>query len=211
MNITEWKIKGVEYGNCNCDYGCPCQFNALPTKGNCRAFAVSRIDEGHFGDVSLDGLVCGMLVDFPGAVHEGNGTHQAVIDARATPEQRDALIKIVRGESTEEMATHFFVYAAMSTNHLEPLIAPIELEIDMEARTARVTVGDVIESICEPIRNATTGEEQRAQIHLPDGFEYTVAEMASASTEARGDIELALKDSYGQINELHMTHAGIVR
>ena len=28
--MIKWEIKGREFGNCNCDYGCPCQFNALP-------------------------------------------------------------------------------------------------------------------------------------------------------------------------------------
>jgi hypothetical protein len=27
MTATAWVLKGTEYGNCNCDYGCPCQFN----------------------------------------------------------------------------------------------------------------------------------------------------------------------------------------
>lgn len=211
MSDTEWRIKGVEYGNCNCDYGCPCQFNALPTKGNCQALAITRIDEGHFGEVSLDGLVFGMLVDFPGAVHEGNGTHQPIIDASGTPEQQDALLKIVRGEDTEEMATHYWVYKAMSTTHLEPLVAPIEFEMDMDARTARVKIGDVVDSTCEPIRNPVTGDPYRARIDLPQGFEYTLAEMGSGTTESRAGITLSLKDSYGQLNEIHMTQAGIVR
>src|SRR5438034_944809 len=35
MTNTEWTIHGREFANCNCAYGCPCQFNALPTHGNC--------------------------------------------------------------------------------------------------------------------------------------------------------------------------------
>ena len=34
--MIKWEIKAREFGNCNCDYGCPCQFNALPTHGHCR-------------------------------------------------------------------------------------------------------------------------------------------------------------------------------
>ena len=211
MSITEWEIKGPEFANCNCAYGCPCQFNALPTDGTCRALGIVRIDEGHYGDIRLDGLHAGFLIDFPGAIHQGNGTHQVIVDQRASPEQRQALINIIRGEDTAEMATHFYVYAAMSTNHLEPLVAPIEFEIDIEARTARVKVGEVIEASCEPIRNPVTGDQHRARIDLPDGFEYTLAEMGSGSTEARGELPLSLKDSYGQLANIHLSHAGIVR
>ena len=51
-----WTVRGVEYGNCNCDYGCPCQFNAPTTHGNCQGVLTGHIDEGHFGDTRLDGL-----------------------------------------------------------------------------------------------------------------------------------------------------------
>ena len=26
---VEWRVKATELANCNCDYGCPCQFNAI--------------------------------------------------------------------------------------------------------------------------------------------------------------------------------------
>ena len=38
---TEWRIKAVHLGNCNCAYGCPCKFSALPTHGNCRSVLVT--------------------------------------------------------------------------------------------------------------------------------------------------------------------------
>ena len=37
MTMTMWMLKGPEIAMCNCDYSCPCQFNALPTHGDCRA------------------------------------------------------------------------------------------------------------------------------------------------------------------------------
>ncbi len=37
MTYVDWEIKVRTFGNCNCSYGCPCQFNALPTHGNCQA------------------------------------------------------------------------------------------------------------------------------------------------------------------------------
>jgi hypothetical protein len=49
-------VEGVSFGSCNCDYGCPCQFERRPTRGDCRGFEVLRIDRGHFGDVRLEGL-----------------------------------------------------------------------------------------------------------------------------------------------------------
>ena len=59
MAMIEWFLKGREFGNCNCSYGCPCQFNALPTHGNCMAMSAYRFDEGRFGDVDLLGTEAG--------------------------------------------------------------------------------------------------------------------------------------------------------
>lgn len=51
----QWMIRGVEYGNCNCAWGCPCQFNSFSTHGHCEVFASGHIDEGHFNDTLLGG------------------------------------------------------------------------------------------------------------------------------------------------------------
>ena len=211
MAEVSWKLKGVEYGNCNCAYGCPCQFNALPTNGNCQYVLFARIDEGHYGDTSLDGLLFAVVGKFPGAVHEGNGTQKLIIEERADDKQREALRRIVYNEDTDELRTHYAIYNAMSTTVLDPVFAPIELEVDMEARTARGRVPGLVVSDAQPIRNPITGDEHRAQIVLPEGFEYTVAEMGSASSKTTGEIPLEFSDTYAQFNELHITESGIVR
>ena len=106
---VEWELKATEFANCNCSYGCPCQFNGLPTHGNCRYVAGFQIEQGHFGDVGLDGLRAVTMAIWPGAVHEGNGTMQMVIDERADARQRDALAKILTGQETLDMATMWWV------------------------------------------------------------------------------------------------------
>ena len=88
---VDWAVQATEFANCNCAYGCGCQFNALPDKGFCEAVAGYQITQGHFGDVQLDGLRAAAVWHFPGAVHEGNGTMQLII-CRASSYR----IKIVR-------------------------------------------------------------------------------------------------------------------
>lgn len=209
--MIDWQIKAREFGNCNCDYGCPCQFNALPTHGNCEAAVAFEIEQGHFGDVKLDGLRTAGVYYWPGPVHEGSGTMQLIVDENADEQQREALIKIMSGEETEEMATMWAVYAAMCSDKLETLFLPIDLEIDIENRTGRISIPDVVETKGEPIRNAVTGEVHRARIDMPDGFEFELAEIGSASTTASGEIKLNLENSYGQWAELHLSNSGVVR
>jgi len=209
--MISWEIKGEELGNCNCDYGCPCQFNALPTHGSCEAAVGYQIHEGHFGNIKLDGLRVAMVVWWPGPVHEGNGKMQVIVDEQASDEQRDAIVKIIHGEETDPMATMWSVYSTMCPTKLETLSKPIALEIDVEERIGKISVPDVFVTRGEPIRNPITGEIHRARIDLPHGFEYEIAEMGSASTEATGEIKLSLKDSFAQFNKLHLNNNGPVR
>ncbi len=209
--MIEWRLKGREFGNCNCSYGCPCQFNALPTTGTCEAAVGYQFEEGYFGDVDLGGIRAASIYQWPGAVHEGNGTMQLIVDDSASEEQRQALLRIMAGEETEPMTTVWAVYAAMCPTKLESLSRPIELEIDVENRTGRVVVPDVFESVGEPIRNPVTGDIHRARINLPHGFEYEIAEIGSASTKTTGEIKLSFEKSYGQFAELHLSNTGVVR
>ena len=179
--MTPWEIHAVEVGNCNCAYGCPCQFNALPTYGTCEAAVGIQIEKGFFGDVSLDGLKAGFTAKWPGPIHEGNGELQIIIDEQASSEQREALEKILSGEDTEDMATICWVINAMTTTHHETLFKPVTIEADVEGRKGRVVVDGVFELNVEPIKNPVTGDEHRARIDIPDLFEYSVSAEASGT------------------------------
>jgi hypothetical protein len=209
--VIPWEIEAREFANCNCAYGCPCQFNALPTHGYCEAAVAMEIDRGHYGDVKLDGLRMGGIFHWPGAVHEGRGHCQPFVDARADEKQREALLKIMSGQDTAPMATMFAVYFSTLEKVYDPIFAPIDFVVDVDARKGHYAVPGLVETVGEPIRNPVTGHEHRARIDLPDGFEYEIAEMASGTTKAQGAIALDLKSSYGQMARIHLNNQGVVR
>ena len=209
--MIEWRIKAREFGNCNSAYGCPCQFNALPTYGTCEAAVGFQIDQGHLGETKLDGVRAAGIYSWPGPVHEGDGEMLLIVDESASDAQRDAMIRIMKGEKTEPMATMWAVYTAMSSKILEPLFLPIDFAVDVENRTARLVVPGLIDGIGEPIRNPVTGNTHRARIDLPHGFEYELAEMGSGTTTTTGAIALELENSYGQFAEIHLSNKGVVR
>jgi hypothetical protein len=208
----QWMIKAREYANCNCAFGCPCQFNAPSTHGFCEAIAGIIIDEGHYNDVDLSGVCFAGIYKWPGEIVEGNGEAQLFISKTVSPEQRDAIIKIATGETTDPGATHFSVFAStLSTFH--PIIdAPIELNIDVDARQGLIKIADIAESNGSSLINPFDGTEMRAGIHLPGGFEYTFAETGKGTTDAKSnDIELHLSESYGHFCHLHMNQHGVIR
>jgi len=210
--MTYWEFKGRELVNCTCEYGCNCQFNALPDKGHCYAVDGIQIDEGHHGDTRLDGLRIGAIFKWPGPIHEGNGEALAFVDERADEKQRDALLKIMTGQDTDPFATMFYVYASTVTKMHEPVFTAIEFEVDVEGRRGRLSVPGYVEMTGEPIRNKVTGEESRAQIALPNGFEYAVADIGSASSRTvGGPMQVDFGNSYGQFANLHLSTHGVVR
>ncbi len=149
--MTGWSIQGPELANCNCSFGCPCQFSALPTHGTCEAAVGMIINKGHHGDTVLDGLRTAAVFKWPGAVHEGNGEMQLIIDENANADQRAALQAIMTGQDTNEMATMWWVYSAMCPTKHETLFKSISVDIDFEARTGKVVVADVLEINGKPI------------------------------------------------------------
>ena len=112
MPGIDWRIRGLEINTCNCAWGCPCQFNALPTLGHCRAAVAMKVESGHFGEVCLDGAIWAQLIAWPGPIHEGRGEVQPIIDDRTSREQTDAIFRILKGDETEAGATIFNVFAA---------------------------------------------------------------------------------------------------
>ncbi|GAA0709974.1 DUF1326 domain-containing protein [Dokdonella soli] len=211
MAFVEWEMHGTELGNCNCNWGCPCQFNSLPDKGHCRAHAFIQIDRGHFGAMKLDGLRWGILAAWPGAVHQGNGTFMTVIDERADDAQRAAIEAISHGKETEPGSLIWQVFSTTVTRFLPTQFKPIDLAIDVDARSARVRVPGLLEASVEPIRNPVTGDAQQARLTLPNGFEFTEAEFASGRARSDAPIELAFDGSHAHLARIHWSTRGVLR
>jgi len=211
MPNTDWYVEGPTYGNCNCGYSCPCQFEERPTHGDCRGFEVLEISKGHFGDVDLTGTKAALLYAWPSAIFEGGGEMQVIIDEAATREQRDALVRLLQGEETEESATHWWVFRAMCDTVHDPLFLPIDFEVDIAGRRAKVRVGEILTSVGRPILAPHGGGEHRVRIDMPEGIEFSIAEIGSASSNVRGPIPLTLTNSYGQFARLHLNNHGPVR
>jgi hypothetical protein len=186
-----WSLEGAWFKNCNCDPGCPCDFNQAPTHDNCEGIIAMRIDQGHFGDVSLDGLKFASALYWPGRIDEGNGHVRPIIDESADEQQRAALLRIMSGQVG---GTLFEIFSAVCPNVHEPAFAPIEFEFDIDARRGHLKAGDIIDSEVETLKGIGSEEPYRVLVEIPGGFEYTgpgdKAETALAKTlkVAGGDV-----------------------
>jgi hypothetical protein len=204
---VEWTMEGPYVKSCNCDPGCPCDFNQHPTHGHCEGIAAMRIDRGQFGDVDISGLCWGAAYHWPGALHEGNGDIQPFVDERADERQREAILQIISGQHG---GTFFQVLAFVAPNVKNPVYCPIEFEWDIDERSARVSFGDIVDSETETLRGIDPPDPYRILIKIPGGMEYTNEEGAAeiATTKrlvSTGDIPFEIAG--GHTSLAYVTHS----
>jgi hypothetical protein len=164
---TRWHITGDYILACNCDYGCPCNFNARPTMGFCQGAVGFQVAEGAYGDVRLDGQKACLAVKWPGAIHEGNGVSAIYIDEGASPAQRDALWKILSGEAG---GAPWAIFATTFSHVLGPHFLKITMK--MAGKDTEVTVDGRIRISFQAIRNPVTKAEAYPKVVLPQGFVF---------------------------------------
>lgn len=205
---ADWNLEGEWIKNCNCAFGCPCDFNARPTNGSCQGLLGMRVTKGNFNDVELNGLSFFVTVRFPGPLHEGNGQAQPIIDERATPAQREALFAIMSGKNSAE-GTLFHIFSLIVTKMHDPIFGPVEFSFDKEGRTARLVVPGVLETDVEPIKNPVTGEPHRVQVVMPQGFEHISAEIASSNIRSMGAIKFETAGGHSSLAHVVQTPQGV--
>jgi hypothetical protein len=173
--MANWKLKGTVLVGCNCDYGCPCNFNAPPSTGDCEGGWSWHVEQGIYGDVDLAGLTFGLFADWPGAIHEGNGKAIAYFDERADERQREALENLLRGGEGGPWGIFINTYELLGIR-----AAPVEIELAGER--SRLKVGDLAELQMEPIRNPVTGDETTGGVVLPKGLVFSEGWCAASTT-----------------------------
>ena len=179
--MADWRIKARYYEACNCAYGCPCNFNGFPTHGNCTGLVAFAVDDGERDGVDLAGLKVASAVDWPGAIHEGNGRMVVFIDGN--DEQREAIIPILTGQDGglpwEILAT---TITEINGPHFE------SVEIEDNGTDSKLRVGDKYVVEMETFTNPVTGERHEVHTVMPDGFIFSDGLVAGSKT-ARVDAD----------------------
>lgn len=201
---TKWHLRGRGYEFCNCDFGCGCNFGGFPNSsdGSCRALVGMDIREGRCGDVDMAGAKCAAIVEWPKAIHEGNGKAVFVVDPSLTEEQVDALAQICTGQ-----------LGGMPWELLGPTFEVVGLEkapISIEGEGPRSTfkAEGFAEGRGDAFKNPVTGEEHFAEVHLPGGFIWTRGECGQGSFEANAaDLSLEFHETNWIIYDFDWSNA----
>jgi hypothetical protein len=172
----EWELKGTVIVACNCDYGCPCNFNALPTTGKCEGTWTWHVERGTVGETSLDDLNFTVCVNWPGAIHEGNGEALILVDERADEAQRNAIETLVGGDAGGPWGVLAWTWPTIHG----PKAVPYDLHLD--GVKTRVKAGNSYEVVSETIKNPVSGAEVHPGATLPEGIVFKEADFGSSTT-----------------------------
>ena len=177
---TQWTMQGRGYEFCNCDFGCGCNFGGFPNSkdGSCRALVGMHISTGKCGAVDLSNIKCAAVVDWPKAIHEGNGKCAFIVDPATTDQQVEALAQVFSGQ-----------LGGMPWELLGPTFAVVGLvkariTIAGDGPRSVFTIDGVGEGRGEQFKNPVTGEPHTVNVDLPDGFIWTKGECGQGSFRA---------------------------
>src|SRR5262245_57408823 len=178
MTIAQpsWKLRGQVLIACNCDYGCPCNFNARPSHGKCEGGWTWHVEDGSFDGVALDGLNFSVYANWPGAIHEGNGEALILVDERATDPQRDAIAPLVRGQVGGPWGVLAWTWPTIHG----PLA--VAYEVELNGLATRIKAGNAVEVESTTIRNPVSGAEVHPAIVLPEGIVVKRADLGCSKT-----------------------------
>jgi hypothetical protein len=171
--MAGWQLSGNVLIACNCDWGCPCNFNARPSRGHCQGGWIWQIEEGQVEGVRLDALRVALFAAWPGAIHEGGGRAVAYVDDRADTAQRAALTSVLRGE----IGGPWGLFAR--TYQLEGPDAA-RFDVSLAAHQSRATIGEIVELELQTIRNPVTQAEVHPEVVLPEGLVVKRGSMAAS-------------------------------
>ena len=172
----DWELKGTVIIACNCDYGCPCNFNALPTTGKCEGSWTWHVERGTFGDTSLDDLNFTVCVNWPGAIHEGNGEALILVDERADEAQRNAIETLVGGDAGGPWGVLAWTWPTVHGPK------PVPYDVHLDGVNSRVKAGDSYEVVSETIKNPVSGAEVHPGATLPEGIVFKEGDFGSSTT-----------------------------
>lgn len=170
-----WRIKAKYYEACNCALGCPCNMSGFPTHGNCEGVVAFAVTEGERDGVDLAGAKVCCAVNWPGAIHEGNGVLLCFMDANE--QQVEALGAILMAQ---DPGLPWEILASTVSEVHGPFVEPIEIT-DQDG-SPRITVDGKVDVAWEKFRNPVTGEPHEPHMVMKDGFIFQDGLIGTTST-----------------------------
>ena len=131
-----------------------------------------------------------VAIDYPQAIHQGNGKVAMFIDTKASDKQAEAIGMILSGQAG---GMPFEALAGTIAVLEGPVRKPIEMRVDGTRSSYRIP--GVLELRQTPIRDAVSGQDKEVQIVYPKGgFFWNTGNIATTEV---------LEANYGPVKFRH--------
>ena len=201
---TTYRVRAQSVEACSCQHGCNCQFGGVPNEGICEFIIGYEVEDGHFGDVNLNGFRAVVAAKYPNAIHEGHGYIVLFVDDKASQEQVDAFATILSGKAG---GMPWEALAGTVERFEGPIRKPIDMKID--GQRAHVRVPGAIELETTPLRDPVTGQEKEVHIIYPKGgFFWNDGNVVTTKTMRMdfGDMRMEWPTKYASTAEVNWTN-----
>jgi hypothetical protein len=141
-----YSLTGTMIEACSCNVLCPCWIGEDPDQGDCRSFISYHIDEGRIQGIDVSGLSVVAVAYIPGNVLAGNWEIVVLVDDRATPEQRDALVAALGGQLGGPMADLAQLFGTIKG------VESVPLSHEVRGGVGTLTIPGKLETVMEPYR-----------------------------------------------------------
>ena len=179
-DVPRWQLKGEWFDVCRCAVPCPCTFAQPPTDGECDGLLFWHINEGRYGDVTLDGFNFAALAYFAGNIWDDDTKADMgfFIDERADDAQREAMQTIFSGQAGGWPAN----FAAKLGNMLGMEPAEIQFEVADDLTGWRAEIPGKAKGAAAPLQGPTSVPGKLTKVLDPPGSEVGPGSVATYGT-----------------------------
>ena len=183
----QWRVAGDWFDVCRCRVPCACTFAQAPDEDQCDGILAWHINEGTYGDVSLDDLNVVAVGSFEGNIWTGEARNSRMgffIDERADESQRDALQTIWGGDAGGWPAG----FAELIEDVLGIEYAQIEFELADDLSRWSVEIPGKAKGSAEALTGPTSPEIP-VQVHNAPGAEVGPGQVATYATAREDEVD----------------------
>lgn len=168
--VPNWKVSGDWFDVCKCNIPCPCTFAQAPSYGDCEGLLAYHINNGNYGETSLDDLNVLMVGGFKGNAWTEEAKDAKMgffFDERGNEEQREALQRIFMGKAGGFMAEFAKLFGEIKGIEF----APIKFEIARDLAYWSAEVPGKVVAKAEALTGPMTPPGKRVQTLNAPGSE----------------------------------------
>ncbi len=144
-----YQLEGRLLEVCTCKVVCPCWVGEDPDQGICEGVLAWCVDKGTINNVDVSGLTLAVMAHIPGNVLKGNWRVVVYVDAKATAQQKEALLNVWTGKLGGPVADLAQLIGEVAG------VEQVPITFKVEGGKGTLQIGQAIQAEMAPLQGAT--------------------------------------------------------